>query len=305
MGSEKTDCGSGFPEEKTVSGTDVTDEQIVFEYNRTGSIWRAGEALGISGQTVQRHLEKIGMVGRRNAFTDVERKRLEEEYVAYRDSGRLDELAADMGRTKQFICRQAGKLGLTDRRAPAARLRKFEKVPDDVLRELLIEYGKSSKTLVEWCKSRGYSDKAFKAACEERLPIEWNAVIEAHAARNNNKYRSGRNFEYSAKRKFEKAGCTVFRSPASKSPADLVVVKDGKVAFVQCKRNGAMPNAEWNKFLAFCVNAGAIPVFAFRSKNGVGVELQRITGEKVKKFQRPYPAVDIAVEDVFGQHGSS
>lgn len=51
--------------------------------------------------------------GRGRVFSSEDRARLCADYERYTSEGRLAGLAAEMGRTKAFICRQARKLGLT------------------------------------------------------------------------------------------------------------------------------------------------------------------------------------------------
>jgi len=91
----------------------ISTKLIKKEYERLGSIWKAAESLGISGQTVHRRLVAAGVDTSLNVFSKEDKKRLIEDYSLYREEKMLDYLAMEMGRTKQFICRQAGKLGLT------------------------------------------------------------------------------------------------------------------------------------------------------------------------------------------------
>jgi hypothetical protein len=59
-------------------------------------------------------LTKLGLVEPVNVFAEHEKDRLRRDYELFANRGRLHVLAAQMGRTKQFLCRQAGELGLTD-----------------------------------------------------------------------------------------------------------------------------------------------------------------------------------------------
>lgn len=278
----------------------VTDEQIIASYTKTASVWKTGEELGLSGQTVHRRLQKIGAINRINNFTANEEKRLKDEYLMYRDAGKLNILAQDMGRTKQFLCRQAGRLGLTDRNT-IPHSGKFAKLPDEVLRELILECARSSKTIGEWCATKGYSEGGFRTAAKKRCRKEWEALQEAKQKKSTN-YQTGRSFEYATKRSLEKAGFTVMRSPASKSPADLFAVKDGRVAFVQCKIHGAIGFDEWNSFYSYCEQAGALPLLAQRNKTGHGIYYLIITGKKSKKYQKPYPQKEIDITELNIDH---
>ena len=92
----------------------VSDEVILEAYARLGNVWMVGEEVGICGQSVHERLQKLGKNKTVNVFSEADIELLAREYKKYADAGKLDELASKMNRTKQFICRQAGKLGLTD-----------------------------------------------------------------------------------------------------------------------------------------------------------------------------------------------
>lgn len=93
--------------------------EIIHLYERMGSVWRVGEAIGLSGQTVHSRLRAAGVDTTIRVFSENEKDFLRAEYRSYVDAGKLTDLAVAMDRTKQFICRQAKALGLTD--AVAAR----------------------------------------------------------------------------------------------------------------------------------------------------------------------------------------
>ncbi len=94
----------------------MTDREriIVESYNRLSSVWKVGEEIGLSGQTVHEILTRLGKIHKMNYFSKEDENFLLEHYAEYRETNRLQELANIMGRTKQFLCRRAKKLGLTD-----------------------------------------------------------------------------------------------------------------------------------------------------------------------------------------------
>lgn len=92
----------------------VSDEVLVESYGRLHGVWKVGKEVGLCGQSVHERLVKIGAIVKQNIFTETEKEILQMEYVSFRDEGRLADLACIMGRTKQFICRKAKDLGLTD-----------------------------------------------------------------------------------------------------------------------------------------------------------------------------------------------
>ena len=113
----------------TLPWTKATDAQILTAYAETDSVWKAAKKLGMCGQSVHERLVKLGAAKPMNVFTEEDKDRLRAEYQAAADAGKLTDLAADLGRTKHFICRQARSLGLTkqDRQrrylAPSVSLR--------------------------------------------------------------------------------------------------------------------------------------------------------------------------------------
>ena len=94
----------------------ATDKEVLDAYKKTGNIWKAGELLSMAGQTVHDRLVKLGANKKINILTESDTNFLRNNYTAFRDSGDLETLAKMMGRTKQFICRKAKELGLTDRK---------------------------------------------------------------------------------------------------------------------------------------------------------------------------------------------
>jgi hypothetical protein len=99
---------------KNTNQKKATDEQIIESYNRLKSVWLVAEELAMSGQTVHERTMKLGIQKKMNKFTEEDDFFLKENYNDYLYKGKLQELADKMGRTKQFICRQAKRLGLTD-----------------------------------------------------------------------------------------------------------------------------------------------------------------------------------------------
>lgn len=93
----------------------ASDEQILLAYGRHGSCRKAAAELGMGAQAVHERLVRLGVDTRANVFTEGDRVRLLELYPAHADAGTLDVLAQQFGRTKAFLCRQAGKLRLTSK----------------------------------------------------------------------------------------------------------------------------------------------------------------------------------------------
>lgn len=257
----------------------ATDAEILSAYERLGSVWKTADELGMCGQSVHERLVRMGANKPVNVFTDAEKEILMREYIPYKDAGKLDTLAAKMGRTKQFICRKAGELGLTDRNTARQYLRVWDTIDDEVLYDLMHKYSRSQGTISEFCTRHGYGSVGFERECAKRFPAEWEAIVELKRSKQP-MYKVGRSFEYATKKDLEKYGYIVMRSPASKTPADLVAIRAGEIVFVQCKLHGAMGVKEWNEFIDYSEKGGATPVMAQRSQTGRGITYSLLTAKK-------------------------
>ena len=96
-----------------------SDAEVISVYEKHKSIWRAGDELGVSGQTLAVRLRKLGHRMSWRPMTEPEVRRIKQYYrETPPDLFNLSELARELDRTRQFICRYAGKLGLTNKRRP-------------------------------------------------------------------------------------------------------------------------------------------------------------------------------------------
>jgi hypothetical protein len=90
------------------------DEMLLRLYAEHGNVWKVAAILDMCGQAVHERLVKLNAINHIRVFSDEEKKILVAEYEKAADAGKLSDLAATMGRTKPFICRQAKLLGLTN-----------------------------------------------------------------------------------------------------------------------------------------------------------------------------------------------
>jgi hypothetical protein len=103
----------------------ATDGQLTAAYAELGNVHKVGERFGMRGTSAHERLSKLGVVKPMNVFTDEEKERLRRDYNEYAGRGRLHLLAAEMGRSEAFICRQARMLDLTQVGRPRADRDKF------------------------------------------------------------------------------------------------------------------------------------------------------------------------------------
>lgn len=97
-------------------------------------------------------------------------------------------------------------------------------------------------------------------------------------------YAAGTRFEHRVRDHLTANGYQVVRSAGSKTKIDLIALKPGQVLLIQCKRNGALPPAEWNALVTLAaVLPGLIPVLAYAGPLGRGLHLTELTGPKTPR----------------------
>jgi Holliday junction resolvase len=257
----------------------ATDDQILAAYAEGGSAKKAGALLGMNSASGHERLARLGAAKPINVFTDDDRARLKREYHVFADAGRLKVLATSMGRTVPFICRQARVLGLTDQKRIAPYVAKWKYMSVEAVAAIWDDFQRSSLGLGQYCRKRGYDDLGFSRKMQEIFPDEYEHVIELKAPKQS-RYRYGRQFEYRVRDDLKSRGYFALRSPASKSPLDVLAVKHGCVLMVQAKRGGALPPKEWNPLFDLASSVGAIPVLAVEPPGNRGVSYFRLSGRK-------------------------
>lgn len=98
----------------------ITDAQVLEYYSLYKSIYRVAQEFGVCPQTVHGRLRRLGCVlnGHGKPWTNDDSSALIKFYsVGFLcGDGSLEKFAEDLGRTKQFICRKAKELGLTNKK---------------------------------------------------------------------------------------------------------------------------------------------------------------------------------------------
>lgn len=257
----------------------ATDDEIVSAYGELGNVWKVADRFGMCGQSVHERLTRLGVIRHQNLFTKEDEERLADEYVVFRDAGKLQELADSMGRTKQFICRKARELGLTDQSAKREYTAVWKYIPREVAKPIWDDFKRSRLGMCAYCKKHHYGQYGFSLAMQRHFLDEYEAVVESKIPKRT-KYRVGRDFEYQTRDDLKRRGYLVVRTPASRSPADLIAIKTGELLFVQCKLHGDFPPAEWNEFMDFAESVSATPVMANRRSVGRGIEYHLLTARK-------------------------
>lgn len=116
----------------------VSDKILIEAYRIYGNIWMVGNKVGLSGQQVYSRLKKMNLIKSRNLWTEEDNNILKEKYVAYKLNNELDILAKEFGRTKQFICRKAKALGLTNPKEKVMSEKSRKKISDNTKRYIKV-----------------------------------------------------------------------------------------------------------------------------------------------------------------------
>lgn len=112
-------------------------------------------------------------------------------------------------------------------------------------------------------------------------------------------YSKGRQFEWDIRDHLADNGYSVLRMAGSKGDAkvDLVAVKPGQLLFVQAKRDGALPPAEWDRLVEVAGWVDALPILAVKGGRGEGIQYWHLTGRKVPRA-RTQPMVRFVVDEI-------
>jgi Holliday junction resolvase len=104
-------------------------------------------------------------------------------------------------------------------------------------------------------------------------------------------YRRGADFERRVRAALEADGYEVIRSAGSKTPVDLIALKEpwqhrDALVFIQAKRtNGTCPPAERVRLLSLANIARAVPLVAYQPLPRKPIAYRRLTGPGPKDWQ--------------------
>jgi len=273
----------------------VTDRALVEAYRRLGNVHLVGKELGIDGSSAHEALRRLGEAKPVNVFTREEDRRLKAEYHIAADAGQLQRLAQSMGRSKTTICIRAGKLGLTNTKRDKRWNGTWKYIDEEYAKGLFDAFKKSSLGLIHYCSDKGYPQTGFSECMRRFFADEWDHVIELKAPQQS-RYRHGRQFEYQVRDHLRKVGFFALRSPASKSPIDLIAVRPNEVLLVQCKRHGELGIKGWNDLFDLAKSCGATPILASKP-HFRGVLYEKLIDRK-DGSKRAQPKIIVTITEI-------
>lgn len=157
----------------------VTNEEVVNAYRETGSVWEAGKALGIGGQSVWERLRLLGheLPGRTWQPTELA------ELRALAGAGcSISEIANRLGRPYAGVATKLSRAQIpvvSVRQKKLPRGAGYDKAATaKALRELPLFSG----SLRQFCRSRGQNLELFVRAFQKYFPDEWLEYTKVHGA---------------------------------------------------------------------------------------------------------------------------
>jgi len=219
---------------------------------------------------------RLGIHKKRRFITD---KLIDEVYRRWRESEPLYKISKEIGFSDTALFRaierkygrdEACRLGKKSRIRGREKIRKvsFEHIDLENLREIFEKYRSSNLNIYEFTnkykslirdKLGFYGPQNLMKAFRHFFPEEYSLIKENKFG---HLYQRGRYWEYRVRDFFKNKGYFVWRSPASKGPADLIAIKKGEILLIQCKVSGSIKKEkrEELKELAKSINAKALLV---------------------------------------------
>jgi|GEM_PF-1001755 len=264
----------------------ATNEQLLSSYHKTKSVWETARKYGMCGQSIHERLTRLGVTFSRPKFSDEEYERLEREYLIYRDLGKLNELAKMMGRTKPFIARMAGRLGLTSYSHEKRYNAVWKYMTKETAEIIWTAFKQSNLSLIAFCKKRSIAtQRLFRETMTKFFPDEYTEIVESKINLKTT-YGRGRAFEYRVRDLLRLAGAFAIRSPQSKGPVDVLAVLNGASLMVQCKFGSRYLGIDdWNELYDLAMRVKAIPILASRADPGVRLERMVARKDHSRKAQ--------------------
>jgi len=156
----------------------VTNEEIVAAYMRTGSVWKAGRELGISGQSVHERLRALRYPLAASKWTNEEHaelERLASERIP------IGEIARRLGRPYAGV---AGRMSHHGIRAMSSREKKLPRgvgLDKTSVAKHMKALERSNDGITRYCRANSLSIDLLVIAIQRANPLWWEAYTASHA----------------------------------------------------------------------------------------------------------------------------
>lgn len=156
----------------------VSDAAVLAKYQEAGSVWQAGKALGICGQSVWERLRRLGVPLAHAVWTDDEL----EELRVLAATNPAGEIARRLGRTFAAVTMKMSRLGIRCARKSGRPIPRGAGYNKARIAKLLRELEMASEPLTRFLRQRGLSVDTFVLACQKHFPDRWLAYTRERGA---------------------------------------------------------------------------------------------------------------------------
>lgn len=156
----------------------VTNEQIVNAYRETGSVWRAGQKLGIVGQSVHERLRAIGypLAGRK--WTPEEDAELERQIT---NGVPLGEIAHRLGRPYAGVAGRASNRGLKSIPKRTKKIPRGAGYTKVLVEKHLRALERSGLKVTQYARAEGLSVELLVRTIQKHFPERWDEYVRTHS----------------------------------------------------------------------------------------------------------------------------
>lgn len=157
----------------------VTNERIVAAYEATGSVWKTGRMLGISGQSAHERLRAIGHRLYSTPWTTDEVA----EMASLLEAGvPLGEVARRLGRPFAGAACKASRLGLRAKRVREVKVPRGAGYDKQSMKRHLDALDNFDGPATRYARANGLAIEMFVQAAQRHFPDQWDAYVRSHSA---------------------------------------------------------------------------------------------------------------------------
>lgn len=148
----------------------ITNQEIIEAYQNTGSVWRAGKLLGLSGQTVHEKLRAIGYAIANREWSDDELQELR----SLANEMTIAQIANRLGRPYNGVAIKISRLGLGERfgNKQKKKIPRTGEYTKSKVQEYVKELKESNQKVTAFSRSKGLAIEPLVNAIQ-RFEPEW------------------------------------------------------------------------------------------------------------------------------------
>lgn len=156
----------------------VSIEEITNAYRETGSVWKAGKRLGISGQSVHERLKSIDYPMLVRRWTAEEDGELDALLAAGLPAGKI---GSRLGRTFAAVTCRMNQLELRVQPSPAdPKIPRGAGYDKASINKHLSAIERAEVPPTRYCRANAMSIDVFVAACQQHFPERWEQYLATH-----------------------------------------------------------------------------------------------------------------------------